>query len=596
MFINKYFSRKLIQMFIACLVVSLTLLVTPVAAATDSYQQGYDFGLTYRQEIVKNIVELDNLAQQNKVNLDELRKLAYANDALYQQILPDKVAYMQGLATATGLAYEKILIFNSSDRTITGFQGECTTFMANGKAVAGGKGTIIAKNRDVGVNALSEINIHEARRHTDNHLYKAAYIDIPQVAETYKFIGSRSAGRWGYGMGINEFQVIASDNDANSRDALDFKSGLHDNDVIRLILERAKTAREGVQVVTDLVEKYGQAWNGIMFEIGDPNEFWIVEVTGRRWVAKRYVDTFTARSNQYQITDDYDLAAKDLLSFAESQQWIKPGLKKINFRAVYGTLELYPANNDNLAQRPAMEKLYNTEMRYQRAMQLLAPQNGYISIENIMPMMRDHYDEYTLPSGKVIPMHQKPFYSSEYADWYNREWVDKWPSKDTINTSMYIRGVCGHDLGWGATMATAIMVARPEQPNELGLMLHSYMQPCLSTFVPFYVGLEQVPTAYQTPEAAFAFHGIAMRAFGNYDLYHDAIRAAFQPYETQLLKDLFYFEEEYKEEMVAKNHPGHAQELLNKFVADKAAQALQAANTAETNMQKAAAKATAWTR
>ena len=63
-----------------------------------------------------------------------------------------------------------------------------------------------------------------------------------------------------------------TDNDALSRDILGFKQSLHDNDVIRLVLERAKTVREGVRIVGQLVETYGQAWSGIMFEIGDPYE------------------------------------------------------------------------------------------------------------------------------------------------------------------------------------------------------------------------------------------------------------------------------------------------------------------------------------
>lgn len=307
---------------------------------------------------------------------------------------------------------------NSVDRMMTGFQGECTTFMAQGSALASGKGTIISKNRDQSFATLSEIGLHENSRYSSDEVYQAAYITIPQVIETYKFTGSRTAGRWGYGMGINEFQVSVSDNDSTSRDILTFKKGLHDNDVVRLVLERAKTAREGVDVVANLVEKYGQAWNGIIFEIGDPNELWIVEVTGHRWVAKRYINTVTARSNQYQIGDDYDLSSKDLVSFAIAQKWVKEGTQRINFRKVYGTLELYPDNNENFAKRPAVEKLYNTEMRYQRAIEFLTKAKGKIDAGTLIPFTRDHYDTYKLPSGKVIDMHQVPFYSSDAVDWY----------------------------------------------------------------------------------------------------------------------------------------------------------------------------------
>ena len=579
---------------ISCLCFAVLLFaVTASAQSKDDYQSGFAFGRENTAAIQNNLAELQKMAVANKTDMAAVMVKAYEAEAAYQRLVPEKVAWMRGIADGAGVDYAKILVFNSVDKSVTGFQGECTTLMAQGSAVAGGKGTIISKNRDVGANTLVEIGVHEKARHAEGEVYQAAYIDVPQVAETYKFIGSRSAGRWGYGMGINEHQVIVADNDAPSRDTLDFKQSLHDNDVIRLVLERAKTAREGVDIVAGLVEKHGQAWNGIMFEIGDPNELWIVEVTGHRWAAKRYVNTITARSNQYQIGDDYDLASKDLVSFAAAQKWVKGDAKKINFRSVYGTIEGYPENNDNFAQRPGVEKLYNTEMRYQRAMELLTGAQGKIDPQGLMPMMRDHYDSYKLPSGKVIPMNQVPFYSSEYVDWLKREWIAEWPKQDKIETSMYIRGVCGHDLGWGATCNTAILVARPDVPNELGVMYQSFMQPCTSTFVPFYAGIDKVDPRYETPQAASVFHSISMRAFSGYNLYHDGIRAAFADYEKTLFADAQAMEAKYQD-LKRQGRDAEALQLMNDFVAQKGDAALKAADNALDNMTKAAADASAW--
>ncbi|MBP2664202.1 MAG: Peptidase family [Firmicutes bacterium] len=232
-------------------------------------------------------------------------------------------------------------------------------------------------------------------------------------------------------------------------------------------------------------------------------------------------------------------------------------------------------------------------MRYQRAMELLTKANGQIDAGTLIPFTRDHYDTYKLPSGKVIDMHQVPFYSSDVVDWYNREWMAQWPKKDTIETSMYIRGVCGHDLGWGATSSTGMMISRPDVPNELGLMLHSYMQPCSSTYVPFYVGITKVDSRYSTPQAAYAFHDIAMRSFGYYKLYHEGIRAAFDPYENQLLTDMPTFEQQY----ISLRNSGsneEAQNAINKFVAEKCDSALKAADKALANMEEATVKNSDW--
>ena len=578
-------SVVLVSFFAAASVFALT---------TESYNEGLAFGKAYKAEIINNIAQLKAESQKTQVGFEQALRYAKETEQLYNSILPQKVEWMQGLADGSGIPYEDILVFNTVDKMLTGFVGECTTFIANGKALASGSGSVIAKNRDVGLHTLSEIGLHQAATHPKDSLYKAAYIDIPEVEQTYKFIGSRSAGRWGYGMGINEYQVSVSDNDAPSRDELGFTASLHDNDLIRLVLERAKTAREGVDIVAGLVSQFGQAWNGIMFEIGDPNELWVVEVTGKRWVAKQYNDTAVARSNQYQIEDDYDLAAPDLVSFAVSQGWVPEGTERINFKQVYSTDELYPEDND-LSKRNNQESIYQANMRYLRATELLEANMGNLTPELMISMTRDHYDTYKLPSGTVVELNQVPFYSSDLADWYLREWNTVEPANDLTPVHMYIRGICAHDLGWGGTSATAVLISRPDVPNELGLMLHAFMPPCNSTFIPFYVGITNVDNRYKGPEAAAAFNTIATRAFAGYTKYHAAIRKAFDPYEADLFKELPAVEKKFQELKNSKN-PEDAVSMLTQFVKDKSVEALNLVSVAHDYMTQAAKDATSWSR
>ena len=294
-------SEKFCRVVVSLTIVGLLIAGSAFALETASYREGFDFGRQYQAEVRENIGLLLQKGGENKTDMAQMLGHARESEKLYKEILPEKVEWMRGVSDGSGVAYDHILVFNTVDRMITGFVGECTTFMAHGKALASGKGTVIAKNRDLGSQTLSEIGLHQAATHPKGAIYKAAYIDIPQAEKTYKFIGSRSAGRWGYGMGINEHQVIVADNDAPSRDLMGFRKSLHDNDLVRLVLERSKTAREGVDVIAAIVPRFGQAWNGIIFEIGDPDELWVVAITGPRWVAKKYTDTITARSNQYQI-------------------------------------------------------------------------------------------------------------------------------------------------------------------------------------------------------------------------------------------------------------------------------------------------------
>ena len=209
-------------------------------------------------------------------------------------------------------------------------------------------------------------------------------------------------------------------------------------------------------------------------------------------------------------------------------------------------------------------------------------------------MMRDHYDNYTLPSGKVVDMKQIPFYSSDLVNWYDREWMADWPTKDTIETSIYIRGVCGHDLGWGATCATGILLARPDVPNGLGLMVQGLMQPCLSTYVPFYVGIDAVDPRFAGPEAADKFQSIATKSFGFYSLYHEGIRAAFDPYEKELFTTGIPSAEKTYTDLIKQEKSAEAASTLTTFVKNDCDKTLKAADQALANMRQAAIDNSAW--
>jgi dipeptidase len=293
-------------------------------------------------------------------------------------------------------------------------------------------------------------------------------------------------------------------------------------------------------------------------------------------VAKKYENTYTARSNQFQITDDYDLAADDLISFAASQGWVDEGLERINFRAVYGGTTLYPDDNENLKDRPATEILYNTEVRYRRAMELLRAIDGAISAEAILPLVRDHYDTYTLPSGAVLELNQVPFYSSGEADL--QEWITQFPEKDTFERTLFPRAICHHAFE-GITASSAILVARPEIPNELGYMLHCFMQPCNSLFIPFYVGASSVDSRFATPEAARLF----------------MILSVFDPYEKELFPAMAAMEKEYRD-LLAAGRGGEARNVLDAFSDGKGAEGIDRAQMAVEALFSEVAASSAWSR
>ncbi len=123
---------------------------------------------------------------------------------------------------------------------------------------------------------------------------------IPQVPHTYQVVGF-----------MNEFQVTIGETTFGGREELIDPQGIMDYGAMMFIaLQRAKTAREAIKVMAELVEKYGYGSDGESFSIGDPNEVWIMEMMpkgkdnkGAVWVAIRIPDGYvSSHANQARIT------------------------------------------------------------------------------------------------------------------------------------------------------------------------------------------------------------------------------------------------------------------------------------------------------
>jgi hypothetical protein len=126
-------------------------------------------------------------------------------------------------------------------------------------------------------------------------------------------------------------------------------------------------------------------------------------------------------------------------------------------------------------------------------------------------------------------------------------------------------------------------------------MLHCFREPCLSTYVPFYVGINRVPSEYTKPQACGKFLQITKTALGSHELYYDAVREAFDPYEEELWDELPAIEEEFMA-MVERGNVALAKAWLTEYVNDKGLKALDLADQALENMVEAAAESSAWNR
>lgn len=227
------------------------------------------------------------------------------------------------------------------------------------------------------------LKLFKGGKHTPGEMIKLTHVEVEQVESTYTFMGCHSFWCWGVGMGINECGFAVGNNAEGSRTPLEpgTNVGIIGVDLCRLALERAATAREGIKVITHFIEKFGQ--NATTSEIRkiiaestyllvDPNEVWILETAGRRWVAKQVKD-WGGFSNQYTIGEDFDMCSPDVEEYARKKRWLAPG-EKFNFARAY-----------QLATECALA-------RWKRVRKLVNSYDRPLAVTDILRVLRDHMD------------------------------------------------------------------------------------------------------------------------------------------------------------------------------------------------------------
>lgn len=175
--------------------------------------------------------------------------------------------------------------------------------------------TWFAKNSDREPDEPQVMDVHPPVRHDPAPTLTTTYIEIPQVPDRFGVILSRPIWMWGAEMGVND-QGVAIGNEAVFSKLVDRKGkALLGMDLVRLGLERAGSADDALEVITNLLETHGQGGPAgykdksfsydNSFLIADGNGAWVLETAGRQWVAKRISD-YWAISNCYTLGRAYD--------------------------------------------------------------------------------------------------------------------------------------------------------------------------------------------------------------------------------------------------------------------------------------------------
>jgi dipeptidase len=187
--------------------------------------------------------------------------------------------------------------------------------------------TLFAKNSDRPRDEVQVVERHDPR--PPGGTVRTTHLELDD-AGAVALVGSRPAWMWGFEHGINEHRVaIGNERIFTTDDPATVAPALTGMDLVRLALERAASAEHALHVITDLIARHGQGgrcaadkddpyWSS--FLIADPTSAWVLETSGRTWVA-RPVDDGAAISNRVTLHTDWTLASDDVAPGTDFDTW-----------------------------------------------------------------------------------------------------------------------------------------------------------------------------------------------------------------------------------------------------------------------------------
>lgn len=293
----------------------------------------------------------------------------------------------------------------------------CDILLAMPDSTKNGK-VIFGKNSDRPAGECQPLYFSPAREPHPNGKIKCSYLSIPEDTAALATIGCRPYWCWGYETGMNEAGVVGGNTAIYTRSQHVVKEkspGLTGMDLLRLGLEHGRNAEEVVFAITELLEKYSQRGSAVQgqdhtqgsyenaFLIADGTEGWILETSGRRWVAERITSGVRALSNEPTIRNKWTHASPDLKEFAGENGWWSDSDGQFDFALAYGDHEHYSRQVSHIR----MMQSYN----------LLRQNQGSIDVPLMKKFLRNHYEEtflggpqfhQFLPDFLTICMHDSP--------------------------------------------------------------------------------------------------------------------------------------------------------------------------------------------
>lgn len=261
----------------------------------------------------------------------------------------------------------------------------CDTFTAVSNSTSNGS-VILAKNSDREPNEPHIIVRVPRKKHLPNKKTKCTYIEIGETEETYETYLFKPSWMWGAEMGVNEYGVAIA-NEAVFTKINQGPDALLGMDILRLCLERCKTAEEAVEYLGWLLERYGQGGkcgytSGLRYHnaflIADFTSAYVVDTAGKQWASEK-VTNVRSISNSISVGKNISGGSKDLIETAVKNMWCD-GKDDFNFKECYDDKK--------------MSALVGGDLRRHVSQSVLNHLRGRVTVGEMKKLLRYH-DETT---------------------------------------------------------------------------------------------------------------------------------------------------------------------------------------------------------
>ena len=430
---------------------------------------------------------------------------------------------------------------------------ECTTIIIGQEQTADGS-MIVARSEDWDAMEAKNYEIFEA---TDNGPREFVAKDspfrceLPEKALGYSALSPYNLhGHWGSagfntaGVGMSATESIFSSDEVLKHDPL-VENGVAENSVFNITLPYVHTAREGVERLGMLIEKYGIA-EGFGIGFVDSKEIWYLETAcGHRWLACRMPkDQYFVTGNQsrFRTYDPNDkenyLASADLIEFAEKHGLYNPAQGAFDFHEAY-----------------ARDIKLDTTYNYPRVWGL----QQFFSPEIKNDVTKNTFPVFAKAAHKVTLTELRTAFRFHYDNTEHDPYLNSNPKEPYRPVSIF------------RTTQTHLLQVRPELPQAIGCVNYVAMGMAdLGVFLPLYQGITSYPEAYtkgngesSDDSAYWKFRKIMVLGMTNYNKYAPVIKEAYAKFEAETDQRQREMEEEYLR--IYKTQPLHAQDLLQAF-------------------------------